>query len=210
VNLQAASDSELPARLSELAKAARAARQLQGGGAAEQQAAAPRHLRRNLATEGVTAACKRVNETVGPALEADGANPELVVKKLAEVLEVTESEATAVTKKTAIDLAAAAQAELDQRRAERPSPTGRSPAPSACWPVQPWELYLLHVVGLRGDQLTADGVWTGDILSAAGFRHMLDLLVTGLAIGGGTKPLHDLITNLQAAKYNRKDPRPLQ
>jgi len=31
-----------------------------------------------------------------------------------------------------------------------------------------------------------------------------------LTIGAGTKPLHDLITNLQAAKYNKKDPRPLQ
>jgi hypothetical protein len=42
--------------------------------------------------------------------------------------------------------------------------------------------------------------------SAAGIRHIIDLLVTGLAIGGGTKPLHDLISNLQAAKISKKDP----
>ena len=35
---------------------------------------------------------------------------------------------------------------------------------------------------------------------------MIDLLVTGLAIGGGTKPLHDLVSNLQAAKVRKKDP----
>jgi hypothetical protein len=35
---------------------------------------------------------------------------------------------------------------------------------------------------------------------------MLDILVTGLAIGGGTKPLHDLIGNLQASKDSKKDP----
>ena len=37
---------------------------------------------------------------------------------------------------------------------------------------------------------------------------MLDILVPGLAIGGGTDPLHDLISNLQAAKDNKKDPSP--
>ena len=34
----------------------------------------------------------------------------------------------------------------------------------------------------------------------------LDIVVTGLAIGGGTKPLHDLISNLQAAKDDKKNP----
>jgi hypothetical protein len=68
-------------------------------------------------------------------------------------------------------------------------------------------LYLLHVVGLRGDWLAANGTWAAGILSASGIRHMLDLLVTGLAIGGGTKPLHDPISKLQAAKASKKDPR---
>jgi hypothetical protein len=34
----------------------------------------------------------------------------------------------------------------------------------------------------------------------------LDVIATGLIIGGGTKPLHDLITNLQAAKDDKKTP----
>jgi len=42
-------------------------------------------------------------------------------------------------------------------------------------------IFLLHIVGLR----------------TAGW---LDLLVTGLAIAGGTKPLHDLISNVSSAK----------
>ena len=63
----------------------------------------------------------------------------------------------------------------------------------------------MHVIGLQSDGLSADGTWAGT-LNAAGIRHALDILVTGLAIGGGTKPLHDLISNLQAAKDNRKNP----
>jgi hypothetical protein len=34
----------------------------------------------------------------------------------------------------------------------------------------------------------------------------IDLLITGLAIGGGTKPLHDLISNIQGSKDDKKDP----
>ena len=34
--------------------------------------------------------------------------------------------------------------------------------------------------------------------------------MTGLAIGGGTKPLHDLISNLQAAKEDKKDPKEMK
>ena len=33
----------------------------------------------------------------------------------------------------------------------------------------------------------------------------VDILVTGLAIGGGTKPLHDLIGNISAAKETKQD-----
>ncbi len=33
----------------------------------------------------------------------------------------------------------------------------------------------------------------------------VDILVTGLAIGGGTKPLHDLIGNISAAKESKQD-----
>jgi hypothetical protein len=206
VNLQTATDDELPTKLSELAKAARAAQELQGEKPARQQSATSAWLRRNLATEGVTAARVRVTEAVLPALEADGRDPERVVKTLADVLQVPESEAAAVTKKAAVDLAAAAQAELDQRRADKAVAYWALASVLGLLVSATLGLYLLHVVGLRGDGMAADGTWAGGILSAAGIRHMLDILVTGLAIGGGSKPLHDLIGNLQAAKDNKKDP----
>jgi hypothetical protein len=205
VNLQTATDDDLPTKLSELAKAARAAQDLQGEEPARQQATSGR-LRRNLAAEGVTAARARVAETVVPALEANGQDPERVVKTLADVLQVPESEAPAVTRKAAVDLAAAAQAELDQRRADKAVAYWALASVLGLLVSATLGLYLLHIVGLRGDGLAADGSWAGGILSAAGIRHLLDLLVTGLAIGGGTKPLHDLISNLQAAKDNKKDP----
>jgi hypothetical protein len=34
----------------------------------------------------------------------------------------------------------------------------------------------------------------------------VDLILSGLAVGAGTKPLHDLIGNLQAAKEGKQDP----
>jgi hypothetical protein len=43
-------------------------------------------------------------------------------------------------------------------------------------------------------------------VGAQGTPRVLDIIVTGLAIGGGTKPLHDLISNLQASKDEKKDP----
>lgn len=43
-------------------------------------------------------------------------------------------------------------------------------------------LFLLHLIGVTGGPS-----W-------------LDILVTGLAIGGGTKPLHDLITRIEKSK----------
>lgn len=87
-NLQAASDKELPTKLSELAKAAKAVRELQAEGAAPQQPTTPGRWLQNPASDGVTAARARVAEAVLPALEADGRNPELVVKTLADVLKV--------------------------------------------------------------------------------------------------------------------------
>jgi hypothetical protein len=38
------------------------------------------------------------------------------------------------------------------------------------------------------------------------FSRPLDVLITGLVIGGGSKPLHDLITNVQKTKEQREDP----
>lgn len=42
-------------------------------------------------------------------------------------------------------------------------------------------------------------------VGAAGVPVWLDVVVTGLAIGGGTKALHDLISNIQKAKEEKED-----
>lgn len=49
------------------------------------------------------------------------------------------------------------------------------------------------------------------ILSALGVNGLddhrwADVIVTGLAVGGGTKPIHDLITRIDEAKKAAKDP----
>jgi len=72
-----------------------------------------------------------------------------VVKKLAEVLHVPESEAMAVAKNTALDLAAAAQAELDQRRADKAVAYWALATALGLLASATLGLYLLHVVGLQ-------------------------------------------------------------
>jgi hypothetical protein len=204
VNLQAASEEELTTKLSELVKAARATEQLRAAEPARRTASGL--LRRNQATEGVTAARGRVAEAILPALEGNGHHRDRVVERLADLLHVPENEAPAVTKKVAVDLAAAAQAELDQRRADKMVAYWALASILGLLLSATLGLYLLHIVGLRGDGLAEDGTWTGGAMTPSGIRHMLDILVTGLAIGGGTKPLHDLISNLQASKDSKQDP----
>jgi hypothetical protein len=34
----------------------------------------------------------------------------------------------------------------------------------------------------------------------------VDIVISGLAVGSGTKPLHDLISNIQKAKETKEDP----
>jgi hypothetical protein len=206
VNVQTASEEELPARLTELAQAASAVRDVQAD-RADGRAATRSRWRHNLAAESAEEARLRVANAILPALNGwDGQDPEPVMKKLAAGLEVPQREVPMMTKKMAVDLAAAAQAELDQRRADKAVAYWAVASILGLLVSAALGLYLLHVVGLRGDGVGADGTWTGGIFGAAGFRHMLDLLLTGLAIGGGTKPLHDLISNLQAAKESKKDP----
>jgi hypothetical protein len=58
------------------------------------------------------------------------------------------------------------------------------------------EALLLETVGVEG--LGANGanvVW-------------IDILVTGLAVGAGTKPLHDLISNIKESKEDKQDKKP--
>jgi hypothetical protein len=103
-------------------------------------------------------------------------------------------------RQTAIQEAAAAQATLDQRRADRAVIFWAVATVLAMAVSAALGLYLLHAVGLP------EGSWRGGPFSAQGLRRWVDLLVTGLAVGGGTKPLHDLISNLQASKEAKKDP----
>jgi hypothetical protein len=51
-------------------------------------------------------------------------------------------------------------------------------------------------LGLRLLAATADG---------AERVRLFDVVITGLVVGGGTKPLHDLISNLQASKTKKED-----
>ena len=102
--------------------------------------------------------------------------------------------------------AAEQQAKLDQQRSNRAVIYWAAASVLGLLLAGVLGLYLLHVVGLRDDLVGPDGRLAGSWWSGAGVRHLLDLLITGLAIGGGTKPLHDLIQNVQEAKNGRKDP----
>jgi hypothetical protein len=110
------------------------------------------------------------------------------------------STSPADNRQTAIQKAAAAQAKLDQQRADRAVIFWAVATVLAMAVSAALGLYLLHAVGLP------EGSWKGGPFSAQGLRRWVDLLVTGLAVGGGTKPLHDLISNLQASKEAKKDP----
>ena len=205
VNLQSAADEEVPARLRDLATAAEATQALQKK-PEEQQRSAAGWLHRNPAAEGVTAARAELVDNVLPALQAAGPDPKAMTGELAKALHCSEREAPAIAKKVAVDLAAAAQAELDQQRADKAVAFWALATVLGLLLSATLGIYLLHIVGLRSDGLGKNGIWAAGLLGAAGIRHMIDLLITGLAIGGGTKPLHDLISNLQASKVSKKDP----
>jgi hypothetical protein len=85
--------------------------------------------------------------------------------------------------------AAAAQAVLDQIRANRSL---------LAWTIN--SAIAMAACGLLGLRLI------GAISDPAWPHPYLDVILTGLVIGGGTKPLHDLIANLQAAKKTKEDP----
>ena len=56
--------------------------------------------------------------------------------------------------------------------------------------------------------MVASGCFGILLLQAAGFDvpEFWDIALTGLAVGSGTKPLHDLISNMQKASSQRSDP----
>ena len=62
---------------------------------------------------------------------------------------------------------------------------------------------------LIGMMLSAvTGAYILDALGVTGLggKEWIDVVVTGVAIGAGTKPVHDLITRIDAAKNAAKDP----
>jgi hypothetical protein len=56
--------------------------------------------------------------------------------------------------------------------------------------------------------MVACGAFGVRLLAAAGFDVPVfwDIAITGLAVGSGTKPLHDLISNIQKSKTAKEDP----
>jgi hypothetical protein len=50
------------------------------------------------------------------------------------------------------------------------------------------------------------GLYLLDAVGVEGMAQWIDIAITGLAIGGGSKPLHDLISNIEKAKESKQDP----
>lgn len=69
-----------------------------------------------------------------------------------------------------------------------------------------WLWTAATVIALLGSGLIGMTLLT--TIGVAKAPVFVDLLVTGLAIGGGTKPLHDLIGNLEKAKEKKDDTAP--
>jgi hypothetical protein len=141
-------------------------------------------------------------ETGVPAQDTSTArtNARRTVRKGAskkEKLIVERNAALADAKNNPNDLAAkqacvAAQDDLNQFRANASALAFGVAAFLAMLGAGYFGFLIFRLIGL-----TAPAVW-------------IDLLVTGLAVGGGTKPLHDLIGNLKESKNNKKDPGELQ
>jgi hypothetical protein len=132
-------------------------------------------------------------------------------QRVRDIRALAERDPKAAATRVATELVAVAQAELNQRRADKAIVYWALASVLGILLSGLLGLYLLHIIGLKGDGITSQGADQGGVWTAAGWtwasaRHLLDLLVTGLAIGGGTKPLHDLIGNLQEAKNDKKDP----
>jgi hypothetical protein len=106
--------------------------------------------------------------------------------------ELDSNVARALTTGAAADGEAAAkkQDELNRKRGER-------------------ALVLWAVATVLGMLLSGfAGLYFVNAILAAGssMSQPLDVLVTGLVIGGGSKPLHDLISNVQKTKEKKEDP----
>jgi len=86
------------------------------------------------------------------------------------------------------DLAAQAQKIVDQIRHNTAVTTWALATTIAMLACGAFGIRLMHTIGLEG----VTPFW--------------DILITGLAVGSGTKPLHDLISNIQKSKEQSEDP----
>jgi hypothetical protein len=50
------------------------------------------------------------------------------------------------------------------------------------------------------------GIFLLRLVGLSGVPEEFDIIISGLAVGSGTKPLHDLISNVQKAKEQKEDP----
>lgn len=116
-----------------------------------------------------------------------GLDKEAAVKRRDEAVEELSGTETPTDIDNALESVAQAQSNVDQVRANLA--------------VVLWGLASLLAMVVCG----AFGVL---LLEGIGLDvpEWFDLAVTGLAIGSGTKPLHDLISNLQKAKEKKEDP----
>jgi hypothetical protein len=84
--------------------------------------------------------------------------------------------------------AANAQASLEHARSNRAVVYWALATGVGMFAAAALKLYFLHILGVTDAPRWAE------------------ILVTGLVIGGGTKPLHDLISRIEKAKENTQDP----
>lgn len=50
------------------------------------------------------------------------------------------------------------------------------------------------------------GLYMLKLVGFTGVPEQVDIVISGLAVGSGTKPLHDLISNVQKSVEQREDP----
>jgi hypothetical protein len=108
----------------------------------------------------------------------------------------TADAATNSTDATKAKAAATAQRNVDQVRANATVIAFGVASLLAMLGAGLLEALLLETVGVEGLGSSGENViW-------------VDVLVTGLAVGAGTKPLHDLISNIKESKEGKQDKKP--
>lgn len=143
-------------------------------------------------------AIERILEPVNHFLQPGGDKPAAVAKRDYAVAEaitsphpsdlgLTDAEKTANVG-TRVAAAAAAQTELDALRANRAA---------ISWGLA--SFFAMIGCGYFGVGLLQS-------IGETGVSRYVDMVVTGLAVGAGTKPLHDFISNLQGSAQAKRTP----